>query len=940
MEKGTVTKVLNDFLTVSEGEISLKKGDIVQVLEKVDRHWWYGCCGGKYGKFPGSYLVPVEIPSLEDNHELFAAVSDFPRQQDDDLAFTKGELIVGISQVNENWWYGRIDERTGIFPTTYTWQLDSKLLKEKLKHQFMNMKARVKMNMKAQLDEEMDLHEGDIVIVTEIVDKNWYRGICGSQVGVFPSAYVDIIEDNDATESGGMPHSSHFELPVKLSESSHSVSTLKNNDDVDLLALSPEAKFSPLAQTSDAQIINESDIFADDYFKVNMPSVYNNSSESKTNKTETYNAQPSVELDVVPYGITLYPFFAQFDNELGFHEGEIVTLCRHVDRDWIEGKIDGKKGIFPKSYVNILVDCEGYANTAEDNSYNSLNELQQFHCYNSDAETELTPNSFAKVLYNFDAQMDGDLTVHKDEVVWIVSKANEDWCEVRNQSGKVGLCPQNYLNPHFLSDELNSKLLQGTSFATDDLLGLFSSTEENTNNNFGNTQYVPSDGNKRKYRSHDFLQPASLSSQKGSSIEDFISKNLEMYHISAKTSSSHPSHRHSVNLSENKNAGSVSANADQCVLKHRLSFSPELQQEESHSTVKQPKANSEPLNTHQSPTLQLPPVQHQEDANDKPLEEPASWEEGEVELRGHHSETPSHVSRSHFQRQELSRQSSDRLPHRPPPPVPVPGQKPVHHRLHRAPKQCAPLSECTVPEEKSLSGGEHSQGEDNLDVFEEKRKKNCEQRQNVITELVLTEKEYVRDLKITYEIFNLHNPRLLEARGIDVKVVFGNILEVLQVAETLLDKLQLAMKGKSEDEQCVGSCFVELADQMKSVYGQYCMNHNNALTLLEKYESVEEIQILFNKGIETLRLQVACFDMGSILIKPVQRILKYPLILNELIKCTEDSHKDKPELLNAVRTMMDVATYINEYKRRKDIVSKYLDDGNASISSRMSKISL
>ena len=58
------------------------------------------------------------------------------------------------------------------------------------------------------------------------------------------------------------------------------------------------------------------------------------------------------------------------------------------------------------------------------------------------------------------------------------------------------------------------------------------------------------------------------------------------------------------------------------------------------------------------------------------------------------------------------------------------------------------------------------------------RKKNAEQRQNVISELVYTEKEYVRDLKITYETFNLHNPSILEARGIDVKVVFGNILEV------------------------------------------------------------------------------------------------------------------------------------------------------------------
>ncbi len=37
-------------------------------------------------------------------------------------------------------------------------------------------------------------------------------------------------------------------------------------------------------------------------------------------------------------------------------------------------------------------------------------------------------------------------------------------------------------------------------------------------------------------------------------------------------------------------------------------------------------------------------------------------------------------------------------------------------------------------------------------------------------------------------------------------------------------------------------------------------------------------------GVELLRTKTSCFNMGSILIKPVQRILKYPLILSELLK--------------------------------------------------------
>jgi hypothetical protein len=426
-------------------------------------------------------------------------------------------------------------------------------------------------------------------------------------VGIFPSAYVEILHDNDASKNSETSHNSDLNLPVQLPVSSHNTVRLDSRDDIDsLLALSPEAQFPPSTQIADEHSISDSNIFDDDYFKVNMPSFYRSESEIKANKTETCNVQPLLELDVVPYGITLYPFFAQFDNELSFHEGEIVTLCRHIDKDWIEGKIDGKKGIFPKSYINILVDCEDYRSVVGDNIHSSLSELQQFPHRYINVETELMPNVFAKVLYNFDAQMNGDLSVHKDEVVWVVRKANEDWCEVRNQSGTVGLCPRNYLTPHLLQNESSKKLFRGTSLATDNLLCPSSLAEQNTNKNFVDIQYLSSDGSKRKYQSHDFVPPGSLSSQQECSIEDLMSRNVETYCVSAQTARLHSSHRHSVSLSENGSAALRSGNADKCVLRHRLSVSPKLEEEESPGSMEQAKPNAEHVRTQHSSLSQYP----------------------------------------------------------------------------------------------------------------------------------------------------------------------------------------------------------------------------------------------------------------------------------------------------------------------------------------------
>jgi len=58
--------------------------------------------------------------------------------------------------------------------------------------------------------------------------------------------------------------------------------------------------------------------------------------------------------------------------------------------------------------------------------------------------------------------------------------------------------------------------------------------------------------------------------------------------------------------------------------------------------------------------------------------------------------------------------------------------------------------------------------------------------------------------------------------------------------------------------------------------------------------------------------------LDAFLLTPIQRICQYPLQLNELFKYTPQEHKDYNNVQQALNTMRDVASYINERKRRME----------------------
>jgi len=128
------------------------------------------------------------------------------------------------------------------------------------------------------------------------------------------------------------------------------------------------------------------------------PPSYENVINSSSAQPSSLGYSNSLIGEVESYGRTLFTFKAEFPNELSLKEGEIVHLIRHIDNEWIEGEIDGRIGIFPKSFVEIIVDCEVNSRANDVNSNITICE-------------EFPTDSFARVLYDYDGEVEADLKV-------------------------------------------------------------------------------------------------------------------------------------------------------------------------------------------------------------------------------------------------------------------------------------------------------------------------------------------------------------------------------------------------------------------------------------------------------------------------------------------------------------------------------------------------
>ncbi|ORX58529.1 hypothetical protein BCR36DRAFT_343877 [Piromyces finnis] len=182
-------------------------------------------------------------------------------------------------------------------------------------------------------------------------------------------------------------------------------------------------------------------------------------------------------------------------------------------------------------------------------------------------------------------------------------------------------------------------------------------------------------------------------------------------------------------------------------------------------------------------------------------------------------------------------------------------------------------------------------------------------RLSVIYELFATEADYCRDLNVIINCLmeNISKSKLLSEK--EFNWLFSNVKDLVVVNKEFNDNL-VSLKENDPVIPEIGNEFLKIAEKLKT-YKEYCSNYPSALSLLRELNQKPEIKNLLTK-LSTENAECRGLSLESFLIKPVQRICKYPLMIKELLKYTSKDSKDHPILENSLTVIENVIAYVNE----------------------------
>ncbi|XP_044937203.1 guanine nucleotide exchange factor DBS isoform X1 [Mustela putorius furo] len=179
-------------------------------------------------------------------------------------------------------------------------------------------------------------------------------------------------------------------------------------------------------------------------------------------------------------------------------------------------------------------------------------------------------------------------------------------------------------------------------------------------------------------------------------------------------------------------------------------------------------------------------------------------------------------------------------------------------------------------------------------------------RRHVMNELLDTERVYVEELLCVLEGYaaELDNPLMahLVSPGLQNKkdVLFGNMEEIYHFHNRIFLR---ELEGYTDCPELVGRCFLERMEEFQ-IYEKYCQNKPRSESLWRQCSDSPFFQ-------ECQRKLDHKLSLDSYLLKPVQRITKYQLLLKEMLKYSR-SCAGAEHLQEALSSILGVLKTVND----------------------------
>ncbi|XP_068443046.1 neuroepithelial cell-transforming gene 1 protein isoform X2 [Clinocottus analis] len=200
-------------------------------------------------------------------------------------------------------------------------------------------------------------------------------------------------------------------------------------------------------------------------------------------------------------------------------------------------------------------------------------------------------------------------------------------------------------------------------------------------------------------------------------------------------------------------------------------------------------------------------------------------------------------------------------------------------------------------------------------------------RQEAIFELSRGEQDLIEDLQLARKAY--HDPMLKLSIMSEEELthIFGNLDTYIPLHEDLLVQLAKAT-GPDGTVGQIGQIVVNWLPRLNA-YRDYCSNQLAAKALLDQKKQDRRVQDFLQRCIESPFSRK--LDLWSFLDIPRSRLVKYPLLLKEILRHTSPEHPDAASLEEAITIMQGVLSDINMKKGESECryyIDKleYLDD--------------